>query len=80
MDKKADKRTESQHGHTTDEGGINMAALAIPSNRAIMIDKDKSAKFIEDSKKRTIKPEFLQKCLSYSKMNKIEGTIRKTHE
>lgn len=46
--------------------GINMALLARPSNEMFIIDKKKSKKFLEDSKKNTITPEFLKRCQDYS--------------
>lgn len=50
------------------KGGINMALLARPSEGIITIDKNKSKEFLEDSKKNTIPPDFLKKCLQYAKM------------
>lgn len=34
----------------------------------IMIDKNKTKQFLEESKKNIIKPEFLKRCLEYSNM------------
>lgn len=50
--------------------GDNMATLAKPYNSIIMIDKDKSQKFLEDSKKNIIKPDFLKQCQKLASMVK----------
>lgn len=50
--------------------GKNMALLARSNDTMFIIDKNKSKKFIEDSKKNTITPEFLKRCLEYSSMFK----------
>ena len=52
------------------KGGDDMAILARPGNGIITIDKNKSGKFFEDSKKNTIKPEFLKRCQKFAKMMK----------
>jgi len=50
------------------KGGNDMTLLARPSNSMIIIDKNKSKKFLEDSKKNVISPSFLKQCLRFSKM------------
>lgn len=54
------------------KGGMNMAILAKPYNAIIMIDKDKSKQFLEDSKKNIIQPGFLKDCLKIASMVKRE--------
>lgn len=54
-----------------------MALLARPYNTIIMIDKEKSQKFLEDSKKNIIQPDFLKQCLKISSMIKREGNKTK---
>ncbi|GAE88944.1 hypothetical protein JCM21531_2430 [Acetivibrio straminisolvens JCM 21531] len=51
-----------------------MALLTRPCDRAIIIDKDKSNEFLEDSKKNIIKPEFLSECRKLSSMFRRENT------
>jgi hypothetical protein len=36
----------------------------------VVIDRDKSKKFLDDSKKNVVKPEFLDRCLRYSRLFK----------
>lgn len=50
------------------EEGKNMALLARPSESMIKIDSSKSTKFLEDSRKNTITPEFLRKCQQSAKL------------
>jgi len=46
------------------------------SNRIIIIQKDKSKQFLDDSKKNVITPEFLKKCLHFYKLlNKKNDAI-----
>jgi len=47
----------------------------IANDSMIIIDKDKTKQFLEDSKKNTITPEFLKRCLKFSKMLSIKSTI-----
>ncbi|HPD00573.1 MAG TPA: hypothetical protein PLA01_04395 [Acetivibrio sp.] len=51
-----------------------MALLSRICDRPIVIDKDKSKQFLEDSKKNTIKPEFLSECKKLSSMFKRENS------
>ena len=53
---------------TNDKGGNTMTLLARPQNKMMTIDKGKTKKFLEDSKKNTIKPDFLEKCLEFAKL------------
>ena len=53
-----------------DKGGNDMALLARPSDKLIIINKSKTGKFLEDSKNNTIKPEFLARCQKFAKMMK----------
>jgi hypothetical protein len=50
------------------EEGNDMALLAKPSDSIIKIDQSKSKQFIEERKKNTIKPEFLEQCQRYNKI------------
>jgi hypothetical protein len=50
--------------------GLDMAIMAKPLNSIIMIDKDKTDKFLEDSKKNIIHPAFLKECLKITAMAK----------
>lgn len=52
------------------KGEKNMALLARSNDTMFIIDKNKSKKFLEDSKKYTITPEFLKRCQEYSLMLK----------
>lgn len=64
------------------KGGNNMTLLTKSCDRLILIDKEKSDKFLEDSKKNVIKPEILAECKKLSSMFKREniGYIRENNE
>lgn len=55
------------------QGDDSMAILARNCNSVIMIDKDKSEKFLEDSKRNVIKPEFLEQCKKMALLFKREN-------
>jgi ribosomal protein L25 (general stress protein Ctc) len=57
------------------KGGHVMALLAMPKNKTIAIDKDKSKKFLEDSRKNTISPLHLEKCKKYAILMKNKKNI-----
>jgi len=59
------------------KGGDNMALLARPSDSIIMVDKDKSQQFLEESKNNIIKPDFLKQCQKFSSMIKRESNKTK---
>ena len=55
------------------KGGKDMTLLERPNDSIFMIDKDKSKRFLEDSKKNVIPPAFLKQCLKFSKMLNGKG-------
>ncbi|MDT3699924.1 MAG: hypothetical protein RO469_10915 [Thermincola sp.] len=56
--------------NNNNQGGNDMALLARPSDKLIIIKKSKTNKFLEDSRNNTIKPEFLARCQKFAKMMK----------
>lgn len=46
----------------------DMATFTSSNESVMIIDKNKVKEFLEDAKKNTISPEFLKRCLKFSKM------------